>query len=572
MKKILLVCLIVLIQTQTKAQEPAPESAEQAPANEATVGTITNSAPKIQKPLGRVKSSTGVNPESSSFIGDPDNIDPLKANRDNIKEDEEPVLEDIKQIIDAPKKKPEVKVADSVASGDSTHAAPEVPPPVEITPSAPGAAPVAAPNETPPAGSTGMLKNEKGLTADDPDLVLEKKFNTIFKRYNINPTPDDIWAAATSKQVLREYVVQKGDTLWSISKILFDDPNFWPKIWAINKQGILNPHFIYPKSKIYFYMGDEESAPTLSVGAPAAPVEGVEKTEEAGEEAPSANQESSLDEVAQAEPTEATNSANGEAPVTKPKKVLGRPPAPPVTHTKVNKGDRPSKIPQSLPLSRNGKYFSPPTAQEIKIELGQYPRFDYEFVSDIVITDRVVTTDVLIKIAETTKFRCYDGRIIRDIRYVGALVEDYDVFERLSDIKTTAGTMYAYRKYGQAKPYQGKYLKFTSCRSLLLTDLVIVAKEKIQTFKNNQLSPSRKPVLIGGPDVIDQNLFATNQVAYIDFGTFAYQPGQEFKVMSQITDEVNGIGKVLEKYGSFGVVVLTDVNDIIAIGDKVILN
>ena len=312
-------------------------------------------------------------------------------------------------------------------------------------------------------------------------------------------------------------------------------------------------------------MGNEESAPTLSVGSPATPVEGEEKTEEATDETLAQGKESER-ELDEAPVTEGAASK-----VTK-KQVLGRPVAKPFAVTKKSKSERPTKIPLSLPISRNARYFSPSKESDLRIELSEFPRFDYEFVSDIVITDRPVKEDVSIKIGETTKFRCYDGRILRDIRYVGALVEDYDVFERLSNIKTTAGTMYAYRKYGQAKPYLGKYLRFTSCRSLLLTDLVIVTKEKIQTFKNNQLSPSKKPVLIGGPDVVDQNLFAPNQVAYIDFGSFAYQPGQEFKVMSQITDEVNGVGKILEKYGSFGVVVLTDVNDIIAIGDKVILN
>ena len=130
--------------------------------------------------------------------------------------------------------------------------------------------------------------------------------------------------------------------------------------------------------------------------------------------------------------------------------------------------------------------------------------------------------------------------------------------------------MHAYRLYGKAQPYKGKYLKISNCKGLLLTDLVIVAREKILTYKNKQISPTRNAVLIGGPDVVDQNLFAPNQVAYIDFGSTAYEPGQEFKVMSQITDEVNGVAKVLEKFGSFGVVMLSDINDIIAIGDKVV--
>ncbi len=547
--KTLLFCLIVFVQTQV----PAQDTNEAVLANEPVVGTISNTTPnKLQKPLGRIKSTAGVNSESSSFIGDPDNIDPLNPNRENLKEDEEPVLEDIKQIIDAPKKKKEVKKTPETgalpeASGASTDATAAEPAPVDSS-----SAPVVAQKKE--------LPSAPGLLPDDPDYNLEKKFNNIFRRYNINPTPDDIWSAATAKQVLREYVVQKGDTLWSISKILFDDANFWPKIWAINKQGILNPHFIYPNSKIYFYMGDEESAPTLSVRSPSEPKpegqEGAEATE---------------DENENEDEDEANRQSEDQGGDTvKPKAVLGRPKAPPPPLVaKRRTFDRPSRLPPSLPLSRNGKYFAPPNKPDVRIDLGEFPRFDFQFSSDIIITDRVVKTDVLLKIGETAKFRCYEGRIIRDIHYIGKLVEDYDIFERLNDIKTTVGTMHAYRIYGKAQPYQGKYLRITNCKSLLLTDLIIIAKEKILTYKNKQISPTRNAVLIGGPDVVDQNLFAPNQVAYIDFGNTAYEPGQDFKVVSQITDEVNGVAKVLEKFGSFGVVMLTDINDIIAIGDKV---
>ena len=548
--KTLLFCLIVFVQTQV----PAQDTNEAVPANEPVVGTISNTAPnKLQKPLGRIKSTTGVNSESSSFIGDPDNIDPLNPNRENLKEDEEPVLEDIKQIIDAPKKKKEEKKTSetgalpeaSGASTDATAAEPTPPAPVEI--------PAVAQKKEPPS--------VPGLLPDDPDYNLERRFNNIFRRYNINPTPDDIWSAATAKQVLREYVVQKGDTLWSISKILFDDANFWPKIWAINKQGILNPHFIYPNSKIYFYMGDEESAPTLSVGGPSEPKTDVEEDAEETE---------TTEAAAEANLQSDDQGGDTAKDTAKPKAVLGRPKAPPPPPVaKKSRSDRPSRLPPSLPLHRNGKYFAPAKIPDIKIDLGEFPRFDFQYASDIIITDRIVKNDVLLRIGETTKFRCYEGRIIRDIRYIGKLVEDYDIFERLNDIKTTAGTMYAYRIYGKAQPYQGKYLKITNCKSLLLSDLIIIAKEKILTYKNKQISPTRNAVLIGGPDVVDQKLFAPNQVAYIDFGNTAYEPGQDFKVVSQITDEVNGVAKVLEKFGSFGVVMLTDIDDIIAIGDKI---
>ena len=402
--KTLLFCLIVCVQTQVLAQD----TNEPAVANEPVVGTISNTTPnKLQKPLGRVKSTTGVNNESSSFIGDPDNIDPLNPNRENLKEDEEPVLEDIKEIIDGPKKKKEIKkTSDSTSgSGDTTVAEPTTPTPVDLAAPVPSIETSAETPKEPAVAQKKELPKVPGLLPDDPDFNLEKKFNNIFRRYNINPTPDDVWAAATAKQVLREYVVQKGDTLWSISKILFDDANFWPKIWALNKQGILNPHFIYPKSKIYFYMGNEESAPTLAVGSPSEPA----KTEESkpGAEAAEAT-DAGAGGTGQSEDQ---GSDGGKDPV-----ALGRPKTPPAPAlVKKGKSDRALSLPSSLPVSRNERYFGESKITEVKIDLGEFPRFDYQFTSDIVITDRIVKDDVLLKIGETTKFRCYDGRIIRDI-------------------------------------------------------------------------------------------------------------------------------------------------------------
>ena len=46
------------------------------------------------------------------------------------------------------------------------------------------------------------------------------------------------------------YTVQKGDTLWDLSRSFADSPWVWPELWTENAAVIANPHLIYPGQKI----------------------------------------------------------------------------------------------------------------------------------------------------------------------------------------------------------------------------------------------------------------------------------------------------------------------------------
>jgi hypothetical protein len=69
---------------------------------------------------------------------------------------------------------------------------------------------------------------------------------TALSAFGISLAADD--AAETKNGYY--YTVQKGDTLWGLSRSFADSPWVWPELWTENSTVIANPHLIYPGQKI----------------------------------------------------------------------------------------------------------------------------------------------------------------------------------------------------------------------------------------------------------------------------------------------------------------------------------
>ena len=72
---------------------------------------------------------------------------------------------------------------------------------------------------------------------------------------HLKPIPDEQWKNIAGDKISEKYEIAKGDTLYDISKRLFGDSKYWPKIWALNNGKILNPHLILPGHTINFVPG-----------------------------------------------------------------------------------------------------------------------------------------------------------------------------------------------------------------------------------------------------------------------------------------------------------------------------
>ena|GEM_PF-996885 len=131
-------------------------------------------------------------------------------------------------------------------------------------------APPAAPMpvaEKPKKKSKARKEYAANTTGDEVDYTREARYHEIYKKFNSEPTSVENWEKAVGDRKSEVYRVQKGDTLWDVSNTFFADPQFWPKIWALNKQGIMNPHQIVPDMNIKFFPGNVNDVPTIGLAA-----------------------------------------------------------------------------------------------------------------------------------------------------------------------------------------------------------------------------------------------------------------------------------------------------------------
>lgn len=82
---------------------------------------------------------------------------------------------------------------------------------------------------------------------------------------HLKPIPDETWKTIAGEKMTEKYTITKGDTLSDISKRLFGDSKYWPKVWAINNNSITNPHRIKPGVLIAFTPGTGSSLPSISL-------------------------------------------------------------------------------------------------------------------------------------------------------------------------------------------------------------------------------------------------------------------------------------------------------------------
>ena len=130
------------------------------------------------------------------------------------------------------------------------------------TPSANTDEPVSAENAETDISSPDTDLNDQQDTAFETDQY-EQSLYEIYTQYHSGKVDINKWLEI-SQSAPDIYTIQKKDTLWDISKLLFNDSHYWPKLWSLNPT-LGNPHLIQPGFSLSFTPGTEGSAPYLTL-------------------------------------------------------------------------------------------------------------------------------------------------------------------------------------------------------------------------------------------------------------------------------------------------------------------
>ena len=103
-----------------------------------------------------------------------------------------------------------------------------------------------------------------GIAPLDPDY--ENRFYSIYKKHHSRQMSITEWQELINQKNINTYIMQKGDNLWDISRMLFDNSNHWPKLWSVNAD-LSNPHRISTGYKVQVIMGSEGQAPRAVINS-----------------------------------------------------------------------------------------------------------------------------------------------------------------------------------------------------------------------------------------------------------------------------------------------------------------
>lgn len=91
---------------------------------------------------------------------------------------------------------------------------------------------------------------------DPPDLNFEYQMHRQYLQSTNRRVP------GVPRGVSENYQLQNGETLKTLSEMLYGDGQYWPRVWAHNKE-ISKAHLVRPGHQLQFLMGSEDETPAF---------------------------------------------------------------------------------------------------------------------------------------------------------------------------------------------------------------------------------------------------------------------------------------------------------------------
>lgn len=481
--------------------------------------------------------------ESSSFVPDPDPLDPLPANAENIKEGDEIILDDIKEVLD--KKMPEPEVTTTPASGSDEVTSSETNSNSESV-----TTPAPAPKKS--ASKPKRSAKKKNLVSDDPDYNLESQFHSNYMKFKLSPTSETEWAKVTGGQSANEYVVQSGDTLYDISRVLFGDSQFWPKLWAVNRDNIFNPHIIKPGLVLYFYAGSATQVPTLSLDKPQESPRNGDIQSDSDEEVVYSTDEDG-DEV-----SKGTN-PNNKLTVFRKSKGLGK------------NSENPTPIPGSLPAYRD--FPSSGQQEQAQFQLRDIQYNDtYKPKNPYVLSSVDLKSDFVIKESQNDRVVCREKQFFPSIfkQNLQAGAGRYLIVEKTVPNSSYLKQTYKYKKIGTVDINDQNEMRVSSCDELYSADSLIVSNSQLETLPEPVETFKKSAFIVDSLGDQKRDFYAPRDMVILSGDGVSLVDGAEFSIYSDEVGASVGKVKVLKKAGTLAIGVITDSSNLIQTGDHLV--
>ena len=553
-------------------------------------GLLLTSVTWAQTGSNQNKLADELSKESSNYTPAPDPLDPLPQKKESLKEDEEPVLDDIKQVLDAPlkkkeKKTTEKKVIDKASAETQTAAAPETsaeaaPPPPEIT-DQPAAVTTTTPVETAPPVEPPVKKIKKKIikkkivqappvqpsvqeqaveqpsapvevvSKDEPNLKLEKKLNQYRAGQggDVSPTSEADWLKAAESAHIQEFIVQPGNTLEGISLMLFGDRQFWPKIWSLNNPKILNPHEIFPGSKIVFMAGTIENTPAVKIAPPAPQSQPAEFVR---------TREKSVNFVGKSPDGREYNRQFTEIE----------------KHSGESGGHRngPEPLPKSFPIHRDIRFYVKDKEKtDIVVELT--PNTESKSVippNNYFLSADMMTSDYEIGKQTASEIICKNNHYVREVKKINSDAKPgvYVVVDRLDpQVSSRFKSTYIYKKIGTVEVSANNSMRIKGCETLVNSDSLLVPESRLMSLRPPTEQVYEDLRIIEGLEFMKQTVFNSAQFVVLSQNQ-QLAVGQDYDVYSDDVGGVVGRIKVLQITGTMAIGFVTNIKNVVTLGDK----